>query len=301
MQLGHRPEVEEDDQARADGRAVGDAELDAPPGQHGEGQAHAAAVAHEPPDVAPVPLGVGVVERELADAGDGVAPEPGQHQSEPQDVVDAGGDHARDQADQGPLAPGGVAQADQEHGREGRDHHVVEPVGERHRPGERDPERGDGREPEGQEEEPRQQRRVGEEHPDGGQQLGVLGGRPPGRPAERLGRRHRRRHRGLALLLPWPGLRRGRWACWGRLDCCGRWGRPGPGAGWRTSSLVTVTFGSLLCRPRLVVHPTVGESTWAVPDSHRLTVPPAPRSSYRRSHDVLRVHGPLRGCPPGRG
>src|SRR5918994_2662877 len=59
----------------------------------------------------------------------------------------------------------------------------------------------------------------------------------------------------------------GRWACWGRLGCCERWGRPGPGAGWRTSSLVTVTFGSLLCRPRLVVHPTVGESTWAVPDS----------------------------------
>ena len=267
--LGDRPEVEQADQAEADGRAVGDAELDAPPGQHGEGQAHAAAVADEPPDVAPVPLGVGVGQGEAADAGDGVAPEPGEHQPDPQDVVDAGGDHARHQADQGPLAPGRVAQAEQDHDREGRDDGVAEPVGQRHQPGERDPQRGDGREPEGQVEDPREQRRVGEEHPDRGQQLGVLGRRPPRRPAQRLGRRDRRtgprgRSRGRALrraLAPRRGAGLGR---------CGRWGRPGLGAGGRTSSLVTVTFGSLLCRPRLVVHPTVGESFWAVPDSHRL-------------------------------
>jgi hypothetical protein len=197
--LGDRPEVEQADQAEADGRAVGDADADAPPGQHGEGQAHAAAVAEEPPHIAPVPVGVGVGQGEAADAGDGVAPEPGEHQPDPQDVVDAGGDHARHQADQGPLAPGRTAQAEQGHDGDGRDDGVPEPVGQRHHPGERDPQRGDGREPQGQVEHPREQRRVGEQHPDRGQQPGVLGRRPPRRPAQRPGRRDRR-------LLPLPGL-----------------------------------------------------------------------------------------------
>ena len=219
--------------------AVGDAEADAPPGQHGEGQAHAAAVADEPPHVAPVPFGVGVGQGEAADAGDGVAPQPGEHQPDPEDVVDAGGDHARHQADQGPLAPGRVAQAQHDHDHDGRDDGVAEAVGQRYHPGERDPQRGDGREPEGQVEQPWEQRRVGEQHPDRGQQLGVLGRRPPRRPAQRLGRRDRR-------LLPLRPLGaggaaasrtgRGRWGRWGRpgMDACGRW----------TSSLVTVTIGS---------------------------------------------------------
>ena len=205
VQLGDGEEVQEGDQAKADGGAVGDAELDPPPGQHGEGHAHAAAVADEPPDVAPVPLGVGVVEGEAADAGDGVAPEPGEHQADPQEIVDAGGDHAGQQADQGPLAPGRVADAEQDHDGEGRDDGVVEPVGQRHQPGQGHPQRGDGREPEDQVEDPREHRRVGQQHPDRGQQLGVLGGRPPGRAAERSGRRHRW-SRGLGGLLGRPGL-----------------------------------------------------------------------------------------------